>query len=151
MKLSILNLLPRQTCNQSIKLRRAALRYFPCDPRALLPAPAYPRFVRRFPRVTPNETEMNIRELVEDRLRTAGFPLDQISRIHEIRPTVVLTVGYTTAREIAVTHLPPCDTAVCFEGLHFPFEGVTLLIEQAVASDWGLFTPRPDPNEPANT
>lgn len=81
---------------------------------------------------------MSPRQKLEERLREAGIPLDSLSSIPGIAPTIVLTVSYTTSGDIAVTHTPPCDTAVYFEGFYYPLPGATLLIEHAVAVDLGL-------------
>jgi hypothetical protein len=94
---------------------------------------------------------MSVRQRLENRLRDAGIILDSLSAIPGVEPTVVLTVGYTTSGEIAVTRISPCDTAVYFDGLHCPFPGVTLLVERAVAEDCGLIpaAERPDEHEKA--
>jgi hypothetical protein len=78
---------------------------------------------------------MSIKQIIEEKL---GHEVNLHSNTPNVRPTRVFTVSYTTSKEIAVTHIRPCDTAIYFEGLQCPFDGVTLLIARAVAVDWGL-------------
>ncbi len=82
---------------------------------------------------------MSIKQIVEDKL---GHAVSQLATGDTIRPARVFTISYTTARKLAVTHMPPADTAVVFDGIYCPFDEVTLLIDRAVAADWGLVSHR---------
>jgi hypothetical protein len=78
---------------------------------------------------------MSIKHIVEEKL---GHAVSQLATVGSIRPVRVFSVSFTTAGELAVTHMPPADTAVVFDGLYCPFDEATLLIDRAVAVDWGL-------------
>ena len=80
---------------------------------------------------------MSIKRIIEEKL---GYPVSQLSNLQSVRPTRVFSISYTTSKEVAVTHVPACDTAICFEGLYCPFEDSTLLVDRAVAADWGLLS-----------
>ena len=83
---------------------------------------------------------MSFRRLVEDRLRESGLgPLDDLARMPGVGATPVFTITLAADGTVLVTRVPACDTAIHFVGLHCPFEGVTLLIEEAVVAKWRPF------------
>ncbi|MEY2439574.1 MAG: hypothetical protein QOI34_959 [Verrucomicrobiota bacterium] len=78
---------------------------------------------------------MNIKQIIEEKL---GHAVSDLAGMPSVRPSRVFLITYSTSGEIAVIHVSACDTAVYFEGLHCPFEDCTLLVDRAVAIDWGL-------------
>ena len=83
---------------------------------------------------------MSARQVIEERLRASEhqFTLEGLASLPSVQPTRVFRVSFSTDGKVGVIHIPACDTAIYFDGLHCPFEGITLLIEREVAVAWEL-------------
>jgi hypothetical protein len=81
---------------------------------------------------------MSIQKMVDEKLHTAGFPAGMIARLAETPDTAVWIVSYNPPGKIDIGGLPSGEGATYFRGFCCRFDGVTLLIDQHVARDWGF-------------